>query len=72
MKLSRMLRVAAVGVVFATFSFVMSTAIVYVRCLIEGIVFDFDAIWFIGLKGSLVLGVATAILAAVGGPRQRP
>lgn len=71
MKLGRMLRVAAVGIVFASSTFVMSTAILFVRCLMEGVVFDFGVIWPIALRGSLVLGVATTILAAVGGPRQR-
>lgn len=71
MKLSRASRVVVVGLVFATMAFTISMAIVYVRCLFEGISFSFDAIWDVALRGSLLVGLATALLAAVGGPRFR-
>jgi hypothetical protein len=69
-----MLRAAAVGVVFAISSFAIVIAMAYVRCLASGVVFDFEAIWFIALKGSSLIGFVVTIVTAIGapGPREGP
>jgi hypothetical protein len=71
MKLSKLPRSCAFGLVFAIASFATSVAVVYVRCLIEGVVFNFVALWPSLLKGSLFLGAVATLLAAVGGPGPR-
>lgn len=71
MKRNRWLRVVALGGVFAVISFVLIVAIVYARCLVEGVVFKFEVVWAIALKNSLFIGFVAVILTAVGAPGPR-
>ena len=68
---SRRLRVLALGGFFAVVFFVLIVAIVYVRCLIEGIVFSFEVVWPTAFKNSLLIGFVAILLTAVGGPGSR-
>lgn len=71
MKRNRWLSIVALGGVFAIVFFVLIMAIVYARCLVEGLVFKLEVVWPTAFKNSLFIGFVAILLTAVGGPRPR-
>jgi len=67
MKLSRPVRILMVGGFFAIVFFMLIVAVVFVRCLIAGIAFNFEAIWPTAFKNSIFIGIVAILLTAVGG-----
>lgn len=68
---NRLARMAVFGATYFISTFVTALVLVFVKCMLTDINFDFWVIWPILLRGSALMGVVAALLASVQAPSKR-